>query len=134
MKRRDFLKVTGIGAAGAATLAAPNDRAVDAGNQMHYDGELAEIARHPVGLRRGAVQDDAEATDNKFQLRPSRAARSFRACRSSMPAKRYRRDGTYGVLLLFRQGSDLYVRHGDTVRTQLAPQQAWYMLSGGRDL
>jgi len=41
MKRRDFIKVTGIGVAGAATNCRAGDCAIDAGTQMAHDDKLA---------------------------------------------------------------------------------------------
>src|SRR4029079_10419141 len=68
MKRRDFLKVTGIGAAGAATLAAP------AIAQSMPEIKWRMTASWPKSLDTlwGACElmakAVAEATDNKFQL------------------------------------------------------------------
>jgi hypothetical protein len=45
MKRREFLKVTGIGAAGAATLAAPAI-AQSMPEIKWHDDELAKVARY----------------------------------------------------------------------------------------
>ena len=99
------------------------DRAVDAGDQMAPDDELAEIARHAVGRRRGDGQGRRRShrqqiPDPDLCRRRNRSGPAGARCR----AERHRRDGPYGVLLLFRQGSDLYVRHGGAVRTQPAPQ------------
>ena len=69
MKRRDFLKVTGIGAAGAATIGRAGHRAVDAGDQMAPDVELAQSrstrSTAPPSYMAKLV---GEATDNKFQI------------------------------------------------------------------
>src|SRR5690349_14747068 len=68
MKRREFLKVTGIGAAGAATLAAP------AIAQSAPELKWRLTASWPKSLDTlwGAVELFAkivgEATDNKFQI------------------------------------------------------------------
>ena len=68
MKRREFLKVTGIGAAGAATLAAP------AIAQSMPERKWRLTASWPKSLDTlwGAVEVMAklvgEATDNKFQI------------------------------------------------------------------
>ena len=42
MKRRDFIKATGVGVAGGNNCRA-GDRAIVAGNQMAHDLQLAEI-------------------------------------------------------------------------------------------
>ena len=52
MKRRDFLKVTGIGRGRRGDDCGAGDRAVDAGTQVAHDGELAEVARHALRRRR----------------------------------------------------------------------------------
>ena len=68
MKRRDFIKVTGIGAMGAATLAAP------AIAQSRPELKWRLTASWPKSLDTlwGAVElmakAVAEATDNKFQI------------------------------------------------------------------
>src|SRR5712692_8327123 len=70
MKRRDFLKVTGIGAAGAVTLAAP------AIAQSMPEIKWRMTASWPKSLDTlwgGAelfTKYVAEATDNKFQIQP----------------------------------------------------------------
>jgi hypothetical protein len=58
MKPRDFIKVIGIGVAGAATIAAPRDCAIDAGDQMAHDDELAEVARSEKQKPRSASFGD----------------------------------------------------------------------------
>ena len=135
MKRRDFLKVTGIGAAGAATLGRARHRAVDAGNQMANDGELAEIARHALRRRRVMGKAIAEATDNNSRSRPSPAAKSFPACRCSMP---YR---TAPSRWDIRRPTITSAR---TRPSRSAPRcrsdpnarlnQAWFILGGGQEL
>ena len=99
------------------------DCAVDAGDQVAPDGELAEVARHAVGRRR----DDGQARcrghrqqipDSDLCRRRNRAGPAGARRR----AERHRRDGPYRVLLLFRQGPDFRVRHGGAVRPEPAPQ------------
>ena len=53
MKRRDFIKVTGLGAVGAAAVAAPAIAQSMPEIKWRMTDELAEIARHAVGWRRG---------------------------------------------------------------------------------
>ena len=101
----------------------PRHRAVDAGTQMAPDGELAKIARHAVGRRRGDGQARCrshrqQVPDPDLRRRRNRSGPAGARCR----AERHRRDGTHGVLLLLRQGSDVCVRHGGAVRPQPAPQ------------
>src|SRR5258705_3312648 len=68
MKRRDFLKVTGIGAAGAATLAAP----AIAQSMPEIKWRLTASWPKSLDTLWGAVEvmakQVAEATDNKFQI------------------------------------------------------------------
>jgi hypothetical protein len=44
MKRRDFIKVTGLGDRGRRDNCRTRDRPINAGTEMAHDGELAEIA------------------------------------------------------------------------------------------
>ena len=68
MKRRDFLKATGIGAAGAATLAAP----AIAQSMPELKWRLTASWPKSLDTLWGAVEVMAkhvgEATDNKFQI------------------------------------------------------------------
>src|SRR5690349_8308303 len=68
MKRRDFLKVTGIGAAGAATLAAP----AIAQSMPEIKWRLTASWPKSLDTLWGAVEvmakHVADATDNKFQI------------------------------------------------------------------
>ena len=68
MKRRDFLKVTGIGAAGAATLAAP----AIAQSMPEIKWRLTASWPKSLDTLWGGVEvmakQVAEATDNKFQI------------------------------------------------------------------
>jgi TRAP-type mannitol/chloroaromatic compound transport system substrate-binding protein len=68
MKRRDFLKVTGIGAAGAATLAAP----AIAQSMPELKWRMAASWPKSLDTLWGGVELFsklvAEATDNKFQV------------------------------------------------------------------
>jgi len=70
MKRRDFLKVTGIGAAGAATLAAP----AIAQSMPELKWRLAASWPKSLDTLWGGAElltkYIAEATDNKFQVEP----------------------------------------------------------------
>ena len=52
MKRREFIKVTGIGVAGAASIAAPAIAQSMPELKWRMTDELAEIARHAVRRRR----------------------------------------------------------------------------------
>src|SRR5438046_8352400 len=70
MKRRDFLKVTGIGAAGAVTLAAP----AIAQSMPELKWRMAASWPKSLDTLWGGAEllskYVAEATDNKFQIQP----------------------------------------------------------------
>jgi TRAP-type mannitol/chloroaromatic compound transport system substrate-binding protein len=70
MKRRDFLKVGGVGLAAKCGCSA-GDCANKSGNKVAVDGELAEGARYALRRLRIFLQSaSAEVTDNKFQIQP----------------------------------------------------------------
>ena len=123
MKRRDFIKVTGMGAAGAATMAAPAiaqsmpeikwrmttswPKSLD----TLYGG--AEMMAK-VGRRSHRQQiPDPDLCRRRNRSGPAGARRR---------AERHRRDGPHRVLLLFRQGSDFHLRLVGAVRAEHAPQ------------
>ena len=123
MKRRDFLKVTGIGAAGAATMAAP----AIAQSMPEIKWRLAASWPKSLDTLWGGVEHHGQArcrshrqqvSNSGFCRRRNRAGAAGPRCR----AKRHRRDGAYGLLLLLRQGSDLCIRYGGAVRAQPAYQ------------
>ena len=98
-------------------------RAVDAGNQMAIHDELAEVARH--ALRRGRADGEDRRRDHRQQVSAADLCRRRnrpRPAGARRRAERHGRDGAYRVLLLFRQGPDLHLRHRGAVRSQLAPE------------
>ena len=118
MKRREFLKAAGVGAA-AAAVAKPGDRAVDAGTQVAPDLELPEVARHIYGAAEIFAKAVAEATDNKFQIQVFAAGEIVPGLQAADAVhQRHRRDVPHRVLLLCRQGPDLRLRHRGAVRAQ----------------
>src|SRR3954466_7934743 len=68
MKRRDFLKVTGIGAAGAATLAAPAIAQSTPEIKWRLTASWPKSLDTLWGGVEVLVKSVAEATDNKFQI------------------------------------------------------------------
>ena len=112
MKRRDFIKATGVGVAGAAGIAAPAIAQSAPEIKWRMTCELAEIARYAVWRRRAVGQggrrsDRQQVPDPGFRRRRNRSRPAGGRCR----AERHRRDGAHRVVLLFRQGPDLRLRH-----------------------
>src|SRR5882672_8824664 len=107
MKRRDFIKVTGLGAAGAATLAAP----AIAQSMPEIKWRMTTSWPKSLDTLHGGAEMMAkvvgEATDNKFQIQ------TFAA----------------GEIVPGLQVLDA-VPNGPNSRIN----QAWYMLGGGKDL
>src|ERR1700676_834517 len=70
MKRRDFIKVTGLGVAGAATMAAP----AIAQSMPEIKWRMTTSWPKSLDTLHGAAELMAkavgEATDNKFQIQP----------------------------------------------------------------
>src|ERR1039457_7169619 len=93
------------------------DRAVDAGDQMAHDHELAEVARHALRRRRNDVQgrrrgDRRQVPDSDFRRRRNRARPAGRRRRT----ERHRRVRPHRLVLLFRQGPNVRHGHIDCVR------------------
>jgi TRAP-type mannitol/chloroaromatic compound transport system substrate-binding protein len=68
MKRRDFLKVTGIGAAGAATLAAPAIAQSMPEIKWRFTTSWPKSLDTLYGAAELMAKTVADITDNKFQL------------------------------------------------------------------
>jgi TRAP-type mannitol/chloroaromatic compound transport system substrate-binding protein len=135
MKRRDFLKVTGLGAAGAATIAAP---AIAQG--------LPEIKwRMPTSwpksldtLYGGAelmAKMVGEATDNKFQIQTFAGGEIVPGLQVLDAVQ----NGTVEIghtASYYYFGKDPTFTFGSAVPfgPNMRLNQAWYMLGGGRDL
>ena len=111
MKRRQFLKAAGVGPCRYRDRRA-GDRAIDAGSEVAPDGELAEVARHAVRRLRGVVESRRRSHRQQIpdpDLRRRRNRSGLAGARRRI--ERHRRDSAHRVLLLFRQGSDLRLRH-----------------------
>jgi TRAP-type mannitol/chloroaromatic compound transport system substrate-binding protein len=135
MKRRDFLKVTGIGAAGAATLAAP------AIAQSMPELKWRVTASWPKSLDTlwGGVElmakHVAEATDNKFQIQAFAAG-------EIVPGLQVLDAVQNGTVEMGHTASYYYFGKDPTFAFGTAVpfgpnqriNQAWYMLGGGREL
>src|SRR6187397_2870760 len=135
MKRRDFLKVTGIGAAGAATLAAP------AIAQSMPEIKWRTTTSWPKSLDtiHGGAEVMAkivgEATDNKFQIQTFAAG-------EIVPGLQVLDAVQNGTVEMGHTASYYYFGKDPTFAFGTAVpfgpnqrlNQAWYMLGGGRDL
>lgn len=135
MKRRDFIKVTGLGAAGAAAIAAPAiaqsmpelrwrmptswPKSLD----TLYGG--AEIMAKMVG----------EATDNKFQIQPFAAGEIVPGLQVVDAVQ----NGTVEIghtASYYYFGKDPTFTFGSSVPfgPNMRINQAWYMMGGGREV
>src|SRR5436190_1427405 len=135
MKRRDFLKVTGIGAAGAATLAAP----AIAQSMPELKWRLAASWPKSLDTLWGGVEHMvklvAEATDNKFQVQAFAGG-------EIVPGLQVLDAVQNGTVEMGHTASYYYFGKDPTFAFGTAVpfgpnqriNQAWYMLGGGRDL
>jgi TRAP-type mannitol/chloroaromatic compound transport system substrate-binding protein len=135
MKRRDFLKVTGIGAAGAATMAAP------AIAQSMPELKWRMAASWPKSLDTlwgGAelmTKYIAEATDNKFQVQPFAGG-------EIVPGLQVLDAVQTGTVEMGHTASYYYFGKDPAFAFATAVpfgpnqriNQSWYMLGGGREL
>ena len=119
MKRRQFLKVAGVGACRGRGRQA-RDRPIDAGTEMAADLELSRNrSTRFTAPPRCSPRRWREATDNKFQIQVFAAGEIVPGLQAADAVQqRHRRDVPHRVLLLFRQGSDVRVRHCGSVRPQ----------------
>ena len=135
MKRRDFLKVTGIGAAGAATLAAP----AIAQSMPEIKWRLTASWPKSLDTLWGAVEvmskAVAEATDNKFQLQAFAGG-------EIVPGLQVLDAVQNGTVEMGHTASYYYFGKDATFALGTAVpfgpnsriNQAWYMLGGGKEL
>ena len=135
MKRRDFLKVTGIGAAGAATLAAP----AIAQSMPELKWRLTASWPKSLDTLWGAVEVMAkyvgEATDNKFQIQTFAGG-------EIVPGLQVLDAVQNGTVEMGHTASYYYFGKDPTFAFGTAVpfgpnqriNQAWYMLGGGKEL
>ena len=135
MKRRDFLKVTGIGAAGAATLAAP----AIAQSMPEIKWRLTASWPKSLDTLWGAVEVMAklvaEATDNKFQIQTFAGG-------EIVPGLQVLDAVQNGTVEMGHTASYYYFGKDPTFAFGTAVpfgpnqriNQAWYMQGGGREL
>ncbi len=135
MKRRDFLKVTGIGAAGAATLAAP----AIAQSMPELKWRLTASWPKSLDTLWGAVEvmakHVADATDNKFQIQTFAGG-------EIVPGLQVLDAVQNGTVEMGHTASYYYFGKDPTFAFGTAVpfgpnqrlNQAWYMQGGGKDL
>jgi TRAP-type mannitol/chloroaromatic compound transport system substrate-binding protein len=135
MKRRDFIKVTGIGVAGAATMAAPAIAQSMPEIKWRMPTSWPKSLDTLYGGAEMMTKMVAEATDNKFQIQPFAGgeivpglqvldAVQNGTCEIGHTASYY----YFGKDPTFTFGSS--VPFGPNQRIN----QAWYMLGGGREV
>ena len=135
MKRRDFLKVTGIGAAGAATLAAP----AIAQSMPEIKWRMPTSWPKSLDTLYGGAEMMAkmvgEATDNKFQIQTFAAGEIVPGLQVLDAVQ----NGTVEIghtASYYYFGKDPTFTFGSSVPfgPNMRLNQAWYMLGGGREL
>jgi TRAP-type mannitol/chloroaromatic compound transport system substrate-binding protein len=135
MKRRDFIKVTGLGAAGVATLAAPAIAQSMPEIKWRMPTSWPKSLDTLYGGAEMMAKMVAEATDNKFQIQTFAGgeivpglqvldAVQNGTCEIGHTASYY----YFGKDPTFTFGSS--VPFGPNMRIN----QAWYMLGGGREI
>ena len=135
MKRRDFLKVTGIGAAGAATLAAPAIAQSMPEIKWRLTASWPKSLETLWGSVEVMVKLVAEATDNKFQIQAFAGG-------EIVPGLQVLDAVQNGTVEMGHTASYYYFGKDPTFAFGTAVpfgpnqriNQAWYMLGGGRDL
>src|SRR5436190_17307937 len=135
MKRRDFLKVTGIGAAGAATLAAPAIAQSMPALKWRMTASWPKSLDTLWGGAELLTKYVAEATDNKFQIQPFAGG-------EIVPGLQVLDAVQTGTVEMGHTASYYYFGKDPTFAFATAVpfgpnqrlNQAWYMLGGGREL
>src|SRR6202795_3299629 len=135
MKRRDFIRITGIGAAAAATMAAP------AIAQFMPEIKWRMTTSWPKSLdtlHGGAelmAKAVGEATDNKFQIQPFAAGEIVPGLQVLDAVQ----NGTVEIghtASYYYFGKDPTFTFGSAVPfgPNMRVNQAWYMLGGGKEI
>src|ERR1700736_5656998 len=135
MKRRDFIKVTGIGAAGAATMAAP----AIAQSMPEIKWRMTTSWPKSLDTLHGGAEMMAkvvgEATDNKFQIQTF-AAGEIVPCRQVLDAVQ---NGTVEMghtASYYYFGKDPTFTFGTSLPfgPNMRLNQGWYINGGGREV
>ena len=118
MKRRQFLKTAGAGAA-ATAIASPAIAQSMPETKWRLTSSFPEIARHDLrrgrSFRQGGGGSDRQQIPDPGVRRGRNRARPAGRRRGD---QRHRRDVPHRFLLLCRQGPDLRVRHRGAVRAE----------------
>jgi TRAP-type mannitol/chloroaromatic compound transport system substrate-binding protein len=135
MKRRDFIKVTGLGVAGAATIAAPAIAQSMPEIKWRMPTSWPKSLDTLYGGAEMMTKYVAEATDNKFQLQPFAAGEIVPGLQVLDAVQ----NGTVEIghtASYYYFGKDPTFAFGSSV--PFGPNQrlnqAWYMLGGGKEL
>ena len=124
MERREFLQGRGRRPCRAAAVAAPAIAQSTPEVKWRLTSSFPKSLDTIYGGAEVFAKRVAEATDNKFQIQVFAAGEIVPGLQvARRRAERHRRDGPYGVLLLFRQGPDLRLRHRAAVRPERAPAE-----------
>ena len=115
MKRREFLKVTGVGLA-ASTVAAPAVAQPMPEMRWRLAASWPKALDTLYGGCEYFCKRAAEVTDNRFQIQPFASGEIVPGARRRI--QWHGRDGQYRALLLLGQESGVYIRHGIAVRTE----------------
>src|SRR6267142_452647 len=135
MKRRDFIKVTGIGVAGAATMAAPAIAQSTPELKWRMAASWPKSLDTLYGGAEVLAKSIAEATDNKFQVQ-------LFAAGEIVPGLQVLDAVQHGTVEMGHTASYYYFGKDPTFAFGTAVpfgpnqrlNQAWYMLGGGKEL
>ena len=135
MKRRDFLKVTGISAAGAATLAAPAIAQSLPEIKWRMPTSWPKSLDTLYGGAEMMAKMVGEATDNKFQIQTFAGGEIVPGLQVLDAVQ----NGTVEIghtASYYYYGKDPTFTFGSSVPfgPNMRVNQAWYMLGGGREL
>ncbi|CCD84629.1 putative periplasmic mannitol-binding protein; Trap-T transport system, dctP subunit [Bradyrhizobium sp. ORS 285] len=135
MKRRDFIKVTGLGAAGAAAIAAPAIAQSMPELKWRMPTSWPKSLDTLYGGAEMMAKMVAEATDNKFQIQPFAAGEIVPGLQVVDAVQ----NGTVEIghtASYYYFGKDPTFTFGSSVPfgPNMRINQAWYMLGGGREI
>src|SRR5256885_9695757 len=135
MKRRDFIKVTGLGAAGAATMSAPAIAQSMPEIKWRMPTSWPKSLDTLYGGAEMMSKVVAEATDNKFQIQTFAGGEIIPGLQVLDAVQ----NGTVEIghtASYYYFGKDPTFTFGSSVPfgPNMRINQAWYMLGGGRDV